>query len=134
MTETVFYFLILMIITSFFKGVFNLIEHIDLTYDIVGARYKQFNDMYDHVLDILYLYIGFYILLVMKNPSPLYILTAIIFIQKGILHFLVFFEWYKKLGLSLQAEQQLVRYKEIQSYITNYGILFISIYMLRNIF
>ena len=134
MTENVLYFLIFIIITSLIKGLLNAIEQIDTVYDIVGPSYKQFNDMYDHILDILYLYIGYYILLVMKKPSWIYILTAIVFMQKGILHFVAFFEWYKKMGLSPEAERIFVQYKEAQSFVTNYGLLFVSAYMLRNIF
>lgn len=129
MDDNILSFLILLVISSFIKGVF----YASRPY-FGSASFNSFADVYDHILDAMYLFVGIYILTIMKNSSTLYITAAIIFLQKSILHFLVFFRLYETWGLSPQTEQNLVRYKEIQSLITDYGILFVSLYLLSQIF
>ena len=128
MEDTILYFLILLVISSFIKGALYAVRH------TIGTSFNSFIDYYDHVLDAMYVFVGVYILTVMSNPSSIYITAAIILIQKGILHFLVYFRLYETWGLSPQTEQNLVHYKKIQSLITDYGILFVSLYLLYNIF
>ncbi len=128
MNNNILYFLILLVITSFVKGALYATRH------TIGTSFNSFIDYYDHVLDALYLFVGVYILTIMNNPTTLYIAIAIIFLQKSILHFVVFFRLYENLGLSQQTEQNLIQYKELQSMITDYGILFVSLYLLYNIF
>ncbi len=128
MDDNILSFLILLVISSFIKGVF------EVSRSYVGPSLNLYIDYYDHVLDAIYLFIGLYILTTMKNPSTIYIVSAIVLLQKGILHFLVYFRLYESLGLSPQTEQNLVQYKKIQSLVTDYGILFVSLYLLYNIF
>ena len=120
------YLLILLVISSFIKGMFYT------TRQTIGTSFNSFIDYYDHVLDAIYLFVGVYILTMVKNPSTIYVLVALLFIQKSILHFVVFFRLYG--GLSPQTINNLIRYKETQSFVTDYGILFGSLYLLFQIF
>ncbi len=126
MDDNILSFLILLVISSFIKGV------------IYAARpyftFHSFADVYDHILDAVYLFVGVYILTVMRNPSTLYMVAAVILLQKAILHFVVFFRFYENWGLSPQTEQNLVQYKKMESMVTDYGILFVSLYLLSQIF
>ena len=122
------YLLILLVISSFIKGGLYALRH------TVGTSFNSFIDYYDHVLDAIYLFVGVYILTMVKNPSTIYVLIALLFIQKGILHFVVLFHLYDSWGLSETNKGNIVRYKDTQSLVTDYGILFGSLYLLFQIF
>ena len=128
MDDNILSFLILLVISSFIKGAFYASR------PYVDSSFTNFFDLYDHILDAIYLLVGVYILAVMKTPSPLYIIAAVVFLQKAILHFVVFFRLYTAWGLSPQTEQNLIQYKKMASMVTDYGILFISLYLLSQIF
>lgn len=129
MDDTILYFLILLVICSCGKGAIDA-----LSQTVLPVSFRWFTNGYDHILDAIYMFVGLYILIMMKNPSPLYIIIAILFIQKSILHFLVFYRLYESWNLSPQTEQILLKYKGIQSIITDYGLLFGSLYLLFQIF
>ena len=122
------YLLILLVISSFIKGGLYALRH------TIGTSFNSFIDYYDHVLDAIYLFVGVYILTMVKNPSTIYVLAALLFIQKSILHFVVLFHLYDSWGLSDTTKGNIVRYKETQSLVTDYGILFGSLYLLFQIF
>jgi hypothetical protein len=128
MDDTILSFLILLVISSFIKGALYTMRH------SVGTSFNSFIDYYDHILDAMYLVVGCYILTIIKNPSPIYIITAIILIQKGLLHFIVFFRLYETWWLSPQNQDNLIQYKKMESMVTDYGILFVSLYLIYQIF
>jgi hypothetical protein len=91
---------------------------------------KKFSD----VLNVSLVIIVYYLLIIKKTRSNVYLIICFIFIIKALMHFFVTDEIYKLFNYSEKTQQQILFIKQVETAITNILLGLLSIYILHNIF
>ena len=127
--------LIILIVLIFLKAALYFMyltnfHHIFFTVE----QFEKFRNKLSDVTDIFLIIISLFVLFLRKNNSNLFIFLALLFLFKAFLHFFVNYKLYKYTNLNQSNIDKIKKFHEIESFITNTLLFFISFYMLNIIF
>ena len=131
--------LILFIIIVFLKKILDLIIYLYYKkyFKINNKNYdtlKNVQIIYANIITICYIIISIYIVLIKGINNKIYLFYSFILFFKAFMYFLVDFEIYKKLNLSLKSEKRLIMLKNIEVVISNIILGLTALYILKTIF
>ena len=78
--------------------------------------------------------VGIYFIFIKKSDNIYFILGFSVLIFKSIIHFMVTDKLYKGFNLTPENEQKLIKFRDIESPITNYVLMFLTLYILKVVF
>ena len=87
--------------------------------------------LYSSFINLVSMLVGIYFIFI-KNTTNLYFIfgfSALIF--KAIIHFLVTYKLYKFMNLTTETERNLIKFREIESPITNLILLCLTFYIIK---
>ena len=136
LTETDLLLIIIVLIGVFIKSIISLQKYtniLHLSNDSLNTLIYYY-EFYSDFMNIVFIYIAYYIYFVKQTTNNIVRLLCVLLFIKSIFHFFINYELYKPLNVSIQTEQQLMQFKNIESIITNAILGFASAYALYNIF
>ena len=135
LTETDLLLIIIVLIGIFIKSIISLQKYsniLQLSNESLNTLIYYY-EFYSDFMNIVFIYIAYYIYFVKHATSNIVGFLCVLLFIKSIFHFFVNYQIYKPLNLSIQTEQQLMQFKNIESIITNTILGIASAYALYNI-
>lgn len=136
LTETDLLLIIIILIGVFIKSIISLEKYsnfLQLSSESLD-RLIYYYEIYSDFMNIVFIYIAYYIYFVKQITNNIVTFLCVLLFIKSIFHFFINYELYKPLNVSIQTEQQLLKFKNIESIITNTILGFASAYALYIIF
>ena len=99
---------------------------------LFGLFIKDTKTLYSSFIDFIFLIVGFYYIFIRKTNNTLFYITCYILIFKAIVHFFVTSKIYKV--FNYYDEEKILKFKKIESFITNYLLLFFTAYILKSVY
>ena len=104
----------------------------------LGERFYKFihrtKNFYSSLIDLTYVIIGIYFIFIRKTRNIFFLVAFYALIFKAFMHFLIRTKIYKFLNLSAENENKLLKFKIIETIITNYILFFLTLYILKVVF
>ena len=135
-TEKDLILIIAILIAILSKTILNLQKYYNFLHlnDNFNNKLVNFYDRYSDLMNLLFIYIAYYIYFVRQTTNNIIIFLCVILIFRGFLHFIVNYKLYKPLNLSTQSEQNILNLHNQESKITNPILGLMSVYVLYKIF
>ena len=99
-------------------------------YKIIDAT-KTF---YSSLINLVSAIVGVYFIFVRQTKNIFFLVAFYALIFKAFMHFVVTYNLYKILNLSAENEKKLLEFKTVETIITNYVLLFLTLYILKVVF
>jgi hypothetical protein len=131
--DHVYILLIFIVIVFFIKGLFHILRDNDQIY-LTPELDRKLDAIANRVIDIsdfIFLVSAIYMLFFRKT-TRLYIILYIILLLKAVNHFAIQFSIYGR--FNKKTEDKIIRVANKISFVTDYGMLFVSSYLLYKIF
>jgi hypothetical protein len=90
--------------------------------------------LYSSLINLVSMLVGIYFIFIKKTDNIYFILGFSLLIFKAIVHFIVTYKLYKVLNLTAENEEKLIKFRDIESPITNYVLMFLTLYILKVVF
>lgn len=139
-TNNEIYTLIILVIAILIKVIFSDVIYYGKYLNKFGLEDELFDFvelnkiLYSSFIDLFSMIIGIYFIFIKQTTDVIFIITFSALIIKAIFHFLVIYKLYNFFNLSIENEQKLIRFREIETPITNHLLMFLALYILINIF
>jgi hypothetical protein len=138
LSDTEVMVLLVLVIATFIKVIYSIFVH--FSKDIVKSNLgkgiylfiKDTKTLYSSFIDFIFLIIGFYYILIRETKNKFFYILCCILIFKAVVHFFVTYKFYKI--FNYYDEEKILKFKKIESFITNYLLLFLTAYILKSVF
>ena len=138
LSDTEVMVLLVLVIATFIKVIYSIFVH--FSKDIVKSNLgkgiylfiKDTKTLYSSFIDFIFLIIGFYYIFIRETKNKYFYITCYILILKAVFHFFVTYKFYKI--FNYYDEEKILKFKKIESFITNYLLLFLTAYILKSVF
>lgn len=140
LTNNEIYTLIILVISILIKVIFSDVIYYGKYLNKFGLENELFDFvesnkiLYSGFIDLFSMIIGIYFIFIKQTTDVIFIIIFSALIIKAIFHFLVIYKLYNFFNLSIENEQKLIKFREIETPITNHLLMFLALYILINIF
>jgi hypothetical protein len=134
------FMLLILVLLILVKVIFSsIVYYSNFFYDLglsnsVFDFIKSTKTLYSSLVNLVSALLGFYFIFIKKTDNIYFILCFSVLIFKAIIHFLVVYKLYKVFYLSPENEKNLINFRKIESPITNYVLMFLTLYILKVVF
>jgi hypothetical protein len=134
------FMLLILVLLILVKVIFSsIVYYSNFFYDLglsnsVFDFIKSTKTLYSSLVNLVSALLGFYFIFIKKTDNIYFILCFSALIFKAIIHFLVVYKLYKAFNLSPENEKNLINFRKIETPITNYVLLFLTIYIIKKVF
>ena len=132
--------LLILVFLILLKVVFSAIVHFGKFFNKLGLSDNVFNFIdstktnYSSLINIISVLVGIYFIFIKKTDNIYFIVGFSALIFKAFMHFFTTYKLYKGLNLSPQNEEKLKQFKKGESIVTNYVLLFLTLYIIKKVF
>ena len=134
------YILLTLVFLILVKVIFSSIVYYSKLFHQLGLSNNVFDfidstkTLYSSFINLVSMLVGIYFIFIKKSDNIYFILGFSVLIFKSIIHFMVTNKLYKSLNLTPENEQKLIKFRDIESPITNYVLMFLTLYILKVVF
>ena len=131
------YILLTLVFLILVKVIFSSIVYYSKLFHQLGLSNNVFDfidstkTLYSSFINLISMLVGIYFIFIKKSDNIYFILGFSVLIFKSIIHFMVTYKLYKGLNLTPENEQKLIKFRDIESPITNYVLMFLTLYILK---
>ena len=136
----VIYILLTLVFLTLVKVIFSNIVYYSKLFHQLGLSNNVFDfidstkTLYSSFINLISMLVGIYFIFIKKSDNIYFILGFSVLIFKSIIHFMVTYKLYKGFNLTPENEQKLIKFRDIESPITNYVLMFLTLYILKVVF
>jgi hypothetical protein len=134
------YILLILVFLILVKVIFSSIVYYSKLFHQLGLSNNMFDfinstkTLYSSLINLVSMLVGIYFIFIKKTDNIYFILGFSALIFKAIIHFLVVYKLYKEFNLTPENEEKLIRFREIETPVTNYVLLFLTLYIIKKVF
>ena len=134
------YILLTLVFLILVKVIFSNIVYYSKLFHQLGLSNNVFDfidstkTLYSSFINLISMLVGIYFIFIKKSDNIYFILGFSVLIFKSIIHFMVTYKLYKGFNLTPENEQKLIKFRDIESPITNYVLMFLTLYILKVVF
>jgi hypothetical protein len=134
------YILLTLVFLILVKVIFSSIVYYSKLFHQLGLSNNVFDfidstkTLYSSFINLISMLVGIYFIFIKKSDNIYFILGFSVLIFKSIIHFMVTYKLYKGFNLTPENEQKLIKFRDIESPITNYVLMFLTLYILKVVF
>jgi hypothetical protein len=134
------YILLTLVFLTLVKVIFSNIVYYSKLFHQLGLSNNVFDfidstkTLYSSFINLVSMLVGIYFIFIKKSDNIYFILGFSVLIFKSIIHFMVTYKLYKGFNLTPENEQKLIKFRDIESPITNYVLMFLTLYILKVVF
>ena len=134
------YILLTLVFLILVKVIFSSIVYYSKLFHQLGLSNNVFDfidstkTLYSSFINLVSMLVGIYFIFIKKSDNIYFILGFSVLIFKSIIHFMVTYKLYKGFNLTPENEQKLIKFRDIESPITNYVLMFLTLYILKVVF
>ena len=131
------YILLTLVFLILVKVIFSSIVYYSKLFHQLGLSNNVFDfidstkTLYSSFINLISMLVGIYFIFIKKSDNIYFILGFSVLIFKSIIHFMVTYKLYKGFNLTPENEQKLIKFRDIESPITNYVLMFLTLYILK---
>ena len=131
------YILLTLVFLILVKVIFSNIVYYSKLFHQLGLSNNVFDfidstkTLYSSFINLVSMLVGIYFIFIKKSDNIYFILGFSVLIFKSIIHFMVTYKLYKGFNLTPENEQKLIKFRDIESPITNYVLMFLTLYILK---
>ena len=128
----VFLILVKVILSSivYYSKLFHQLGLSNNVFDFIDST----KTLYSSLINLVSMLVGIYFIFIKKTDNIYFILGFSLLIFKAIVHFIVTYKLYKVLNLTAENEEKLIKFRDIETPITNYVLLFLTLYTIKKVF
>ena len=134
------YILLTLVFLILVKVIFSSIVYYSKLFHQLGLSNNVFDfidstkTLYSSFINLISMLVGIYFIFIKKSDNIYFILGFSVLIFKSIIHFIVTYKLYKSLNFTPENEEKLIKFRDIESPITNYVLMFLTLYILKVVF
>jgi hypothetical protein len=132
--------LLILVFLILIKVLFSVLVHFSKFFNKLGLSNRVFDFIdltktgFSSLINLVSVLVGIYFIFIKKTDNIYFIVGFSALIFKAFMHFLITYKLYKGLNLTPENEEKLRKFKKGESMVTNYILLFLTVYIIKKVF